>query len=92
MVHESRSQELAHDGRAAAEADVQALGSRTGHLEGLVQYRYIWTKNDPEPSARIVREGDLRAALPKETPRVSPEERRRTIAQRQAHVAWRERP
>jgi hypothetical protein len=63
-----------------------------GHLEGLIQYRYIWTKNDPEPSARIVHEGDVRAALPPGTPRVSPEERRRTIARRQAHVAWRERP
>jgi hypothetical protein len=63
-----------------------------GHREGIVQYRYVWTKNDPQPSARLLREGELRAALPADTPRVSPEERRRAIAKRQAHVAWRERP
>jgi hypothetical protein len=63
-----------------------------GHREGIVQYRYIWTKNDPQPSARLLREGELAAALPGDTPRVSPEERRRAIALRQAHVAWRERP
>jgi hypothetical protein len=63
-----------------------------GHREGIVQYRYVWTKNDPQPSARLLREGELRAALPADTPRVSPDERRRPIAKRQAHVAWRERP
>jgi hypothetical protein len=37
-----------------------------------------------------VRFDAVRAALPPETPRVTPDERRRALAARQAHVARRE--
>ena len=62
-----------------------------GHAEGLIQYRYVWTKNAPEPRARLLPWSALGEALPAGTPRVTPEARRRQIAARQAHVAWRER-
>jgi hypothetical protein len=62
-----------------------------GHLEGIFQYRYVWTNNAPEPHARSVPFASLRTALPPGTRQVTPEERRRTIAARQAHVASRER-
>jgi hypothetical protein len=62
-----------------------------GHLEGIFQYRYVWTKNAPELRARIVPFASLGTALPPDTRHVTPEERRHAIATRQAHVAWRER-
>ena len=62
-----------------------------GHREGILQYRYVWTRNEPVPRARIVPFDGIRAALPPDTPRVTPPERRRAIAGRQAHVARRER-
>jgi hypothetical protein len=63
-----------------------------GHLEGILQYRYVWTRNEPAPRARIVPFDALRGVLPEDTPRVTPEERRCAVAGRQAHVARRERP
>jgi hypothetical protein len=62
-----------------------------GHREGILQYRYVWTRDEPAPRARVVRVDAIRASLPAGTPRVTPEERRCAIAGRQAHVAWRER-
>jgi hypothetical protein len=61
-----------------------------GHPEGMIQYRWIWSRTNPKPTLRRVRFGEIRAALPPDTPRVSPDERRRRIAGRQAHVARRE--
>ena len=61
-----------------------------GYPEGMIQYRWVWTKNNPETKLRRVRFADLASALPKGTPRVTPEERRCRIAGRQAHVARRE--
>jgi len=62
-----------------------------GHHEGILQYRYVWTRNAPQPDARIVAFESLSTVLPPDTRRVNPEERRRAIAARQRHVAWRER-
>jgi hypothetical protein len=61
-----------------------------GHPEGMLQYRWVWSRTNPHPSVRTVRLDELRAALPLETPTVTPAERRRTLAARQAHVARRE--
>ncbi|MFP8875963.1 MAG: DUF1214 domain-containing protein [Myxococcota bacterium] len=61
-----------------------------GHLEGIIQYRYIWTRNNPQPSIRALPLAELRAALPADHPSVSPEERRAAIASRQAHLRRRE--
>jgi len=61
-----------------------------GHAEGILQYRYVWTRNEPVPGVRLVRFDEIRAALPQGTPHVSPGERRCVVAGRQAHVARRE--
>jgi hypothetical protein len=61
-----------------------------GHAEGLLQYRWIWTRTNPRPACRIVKLAELRAHLPPETPRVSAAERARAIAIRRRHIARRE--
>jgi hypothetical protein len=62
----------------------------TGHEEGLLQYRWIWTRDNPQPSVRIVKFDELREQLPADTPRVDPSQRRATIAARQRHMRRRE--
>ncbi len=61
-----------------------------GATEGCLQYRYIWTQDNPLPSVRVVPFAELRDALPAETPTVTPESRRRTIRARGRAVARRE--
>jgi hypothetical protein len=61
-----------------------------GYAEGMIQYRFVWSRSNPQPTLRRVRLGELRSALPAGTPRVTPEERRSKLAARQAHVARRE--
>ncbi len=62
-----------------------------GEPEGVLQYRWIWTENNPQPTLRRVPIDQVRSALPDETPRVSPEERRAEIHRRQLHRLRRER-
>jgi hypothetical protein len=62
----------------------------SGHTEGLLQYRWIWTRTNPRPSCRIVPLAELRAHLPADTPLVSAAERARGIATRRRHIARRE--
>jgi len=61
-----------------------------GHPEGMIQYRWVWTRDNPRPKLSRVRFDAIRSLLPPATPRISPEERRCRIAGRQAHVARRE--
>jgi hypothetical protein len=61
-----------------------------GHPEGMLQYRWIWTRDCPEPRGRILPFDHLREALPPETPVVTPEERSRSLALRRAHLQRRE--
>ena len=61
-----------------------------GYPEGMIQYRWIWTQDNPKPAVRRVRFDEVRQALPAGTPTVTPEERRFRIAGRQAHVGRRE--
>ncbi len=56
----------------------------------MLQYRWVWSRSNPQPTLRRLRFDEIRAALPVDTPRISPEERRCRIAARQAHVARRE--
>jgi hypothetical protein len=58
--------------------------------EGMIQYRWVWSRSNPQPRLRRLRFQELASALPPGTPRISPEERRRQLAIRQAHVARRE--
>ena len=64
----------------------------TGLSEGVFQYRFIWTRATPQPTAQLVQLGRLRDVLPASTPHTTPAERRATIAVRQRHVAERMRP
>jgi hypothetical protein len=57
-----------------------------GHCRGLIQWRWVWTQTDPEPSARRIPLEQLRGALPEDTPSVTPEERQQTIRRRREHV------
>ena len=61
-----------------------------GHPEGMIQYRWIWSRSNPKPLLRRVPFAEICSALPSDTPRVTPEERRCRIAGRQLHVARRE--
>jgi hypothetical protein len=83
------------DGRARfviahADPGVQNWIDTWGHPEGMLQYRYVWTKNRPEPSVRIVPFSEVRAALPAETPAFGPEARREALAIRHRHLQRRE--
>jgi hypothetical protein len=60
-----------------------------GELEGMIQYRWIWTENNPEPALRRVKFSQLRSQLPADTPRISREQRKAQIHARQQHVARR---
>lgn len=61
-----------------------------GHHEGAIIYRYQLARPDnATPIARLVALEDLRAELPSDTPRISPEARREEIRMRQRHAARR---
>jgi len=62
-----------------------------GEREGVLQYRWIWTENNPLPSLRRVPVAEVRDALPADTPTVTPEQRRDEIHRRQLHRLRRER-
>lgn len=61
-----------------------------GLPEGMLQYRYIWTRTRPEPTGRLLPFAGLRGALPEGHPVVPPAERRATLRMRQRHVERRE--
>ena len=63
-----------------------AVGTR----EGMIQYRYIWSKNRPAPSVTICKFADLKSHLPADTPSFDEEARRAQLAIRHRHVARRE--
>lgn len=60
-----------------------------GHREGAIMYRYILGKVEPVPTLRKVALRDLPNLLPKDTPRVTPEQRAAEIALRRRHAALR---
>ena len=62
----------------------------SGHEVGLLQVRWVWSEDNPQPTVRKVPLSSLREHLPAETPTVTEEERRRAISHRQRHVARRE--
>jgi hypothetical protein len=61
-----------------------------GRPDGLINFRAFWVTAEPEmPATRVVRFDALGEALPPDTPTVTPEDRARDLAARQAHIAWR---
>lgn len=59
----------------------------TGLAEGVFQYRFVWTRDAPQPTARLLPID----ALPSDLTRVSPAQRDAAIAMRTRHLARRER-
>ncbi len=49
----------------------------TGYAEGVIQYRWVGTKTNPQPTVRIVPFGELVAAFPADTPRLTRRQGRR---------------
>ncbi len=60
-----------------------------GHSAGPVILRCVRTESAPVPETHVVRFGDVASSLPADTTRVTPEERRRTIAARRLAVSKR---
>ena len=60
-----------------------------GHSAGPVILRCVRTESAPVPETRVVRFDDIAGSLPAGTHRVTPEERRRTIASRRLAVSRR---
>lgn len=58
---------------------------------GMIQYRYVWTRDSPEPRVRIVAFDEVRDHLPAGTPRVDAQERKTRVAARQRAIARRTR-
>jgi Protein of unknown function (DUF1254)/Protein of unknown function (DUF1214) len=61
-----------------------------GHPEGMLQYRWVFTKTNPHPTVKIVPFDQIRAVLPAETPAYPADQRRRSLAIRHRHLARRE--
>lgn len=69
---------------------VQNWLDTAGHPEGMIQYRWIWTKDRPHPKVRIVPFAQLRDALPDDTPAYAEAERKAALAIRHRHLFARE--
>jgi hypothetical protein len=83
------------DGRARfviahRDPGIQNWIDTSGHPEGMIQYRYIWSQNRPAPSVEIVPFDQVRNALPADTPDYGPEARREALAIRHRHLQRRE--
>jgi hypothetical protein len=69
---------------------VQNWLDTSGHPEGMIQYRWIWTESRPHPRVQVVPFAKLREALPADTPGYSAAERSSALAIRHRHLARRE--
>ncbi len=90
--HQAR---LDRDGRARVvvahrDPGVQNWLDTGAHPEGMLQYRWIFTQDNPAPSVKIVPFEKIRGALPADTPAYSAEQRRAALAIRHRHLARRE--
>ncbi len=61
-----------------------------GEPEGVVQYRWIWSRDNPHPESRIVPFDRIRAGLPPDTATLSPGERETDRRLRRRHREVRE--
>lgn len=60
-----------------------------GRRSGMIQYRYVWTRNAPEPRIERLRFDALPGRLPEQTPRVDAAARRAEVAERQRAIGRR---
>jgi len=87
---------LSDDGRIRAVISPVDVGAANwldtgGRTTGLCTFRWFWPHDDTAPviESRVVPVADLEAAMGDATPRVTAEQRRRELADRRAHLAWR---
>lgn len=71
---------------SARDPGVQNWIDTDGRSTGSMTYRYVWSKNAPAPTARVVDFGALPSALHEDTPAFSAEDRARQIAVRRRHI------
>lgn len=57
-----------------------------GRQRGMLTYRWIWTKDQPQPQAKLVKFAELKKYLPADTPAFSPAQRQEQIMTRRRHV------
>jgi len=58
-----------------------------GRERGLLVYRWVWSRNNPVPEARVVKLTEVRGQLPDDHPKINRDERRAMLARRRAS-AW----
>ncbi len=58
-----------------------------GRTRGLLVYRWVWARDNPEPTARVLAMSELRAQLPGDHPIIEAADRRRTLSRRR-EAAW----
>lgn len=61
-----------------------------GHREGMIQYRYVWSKTQPAPSVTLCPFDEVRKHLPPDTPAFTEAARRAQRVIRQLHLQRRE--
>lgn len=61
-----------------------------GEEAGVLQYRWIWTEDNPQPTLERVPLDEVRSSLPPETPIATPDSRREEVHRRQRHRLRRE--
>ena len=62
----------------------------SGELEGILQYRWIWSRTNPEPTGRVVSFDAIRDHLPADTPVFSESDRLANLRTRRRHRNIRE--
>ncbi len=75
---------------AHKDPSVQNWIDTSGHPEGMLQYRWIWTNSKPHPKGRVVPFDEIRSHLPADTPTYTTEQRREALAIRHRHLHRRE--
>jgi hypothetical protein len=75
---------------AHTDPGIQNWLDTAGALEGCLQYRYVWTEDNPVPTVRVLPIDEVRATLPANTPTVSSSERSAVLRERRRSVARRE--
>jgi hypothetical protein len=58
-----------------------------GRPRGLLVYRWVWARDNPVPSSKVVDLADVRAELPDDHPRVDAESRRAALTRRR-ELVW----
>jgi hypothetical protein len=74
---------------AASDPGVPNWLDTTGRGVGLLNYRHFWGSALPTLQTKVVPFGDVRAALPRDTPVIDAPTRERQIRARRDHLAWR---